>query len=93
LKAAFLCCALVFGAGFLLGPVRLLWAVPRLGTRTAELMEMSIMLVVTIVATRWVVRRLAVPSTPSNRLGMGGTMLGLVAIMPLLVARKRRRQL
>ena len=126
MRAAFLYFALVFGAGFVLGPIRLLWVVPRFGTRAAELMEMPIMLVVTIVAARWVIRRFAVPSTPASRLGMGcaalgllltaefalvlrlrglsiaeylasrdpvsGTvyyaMLGLVAVMPLLVARR-----
>jgi hypothetical protein len=32
LKAGVLYFALVFGAGFVLGPIRILWAVPRLGT-------------------------------------------------------------
>ena len=78
MKAAFLYFAVVFGAGFVLGPVRLLWAVPRFGTRTAELMEMPIMLVVTIVAARWVIRRRGVPLTTRARLGMGGRALGLL---------------
>jgi len=72
--------ALVFGAGFVLGTVRTLWIVPRVGTRTAELMETPIMLVVTIVAARWTVLRLAVPSAPSARLGMGGVALGLLLV-------------
>jgi hypothetical protein len=70
----------VFGAGFLLGPVRILWVVPRLGTRVAELLEAPIMFVITIVAARWIVRRLAVPSTASSRLSMGGIALGLLLI-------------
>jgi hypothetical protein len=72
LKAGVLYFAVVFGAGFVLGPMRILWAVPRLGTRVAELLEAPIMFVVTIVAARWIVRRFAVPPTPSSRLGMGG---------------------
>jgi len=80
LKAALFYFALVFGAGFALGPVRLLWAVPRFGVRAAELMEMPIMLVVTIVAARWVIRRLGVPPTVRSRLGMGGTALGLLLV-------------
>jgi hypothetical protein len=80
LKAALLYVALVFGAGFALGPVRLLWAVPRFGTRTAELMEMPIMLVVTIVAARWVIRRLGVTPTVRARLGMGCAALGLLLV-------------
>jgi len=127
LKAGLLYFALVFGAGFVLGPIRILWVVPRFGTRIGELMEAPIMFAITIAAARWVVRRLAVPSILSRRLGMGcvalsllligefalvlwlrglsvreylagrdpvsGTVyyliLGVFAIMPLLVARKR----
>ncbi len=70
-KAAFFYFALVFGAGFVLEPVRVLWAVPRFETRAAELMEMPIMLVITIVAARWVIRRLGVPPTVRSRLGLG----------------------
>ncbi len=39
LKAGVLYFALVFGADFVLGALRILWAAPRFGTRTAELME------------------------------------------------------
>jgi len=80
LKAGVLYFALVFGAGFVLGTVRTIWVVPRVGTRTAELMETPIMLVVTIVAARWTVLRLAVPSVPSARLGMGGVALVLMLV-------------
>jgi hypothetical protein len=69
-EAGVLYFALVFGAGFVLGTVRTLWLVPRVGTRTAELMEAPIMLVITILVARWVVRHLAVPAA-SARLGMG----------------------
>jgi hypothetical protein len=81
LNAGVLYFALVFGAGFVLGTIRTLWIVPRVGTRTAELMETPLMLVVTIVAARWTVLRLALPSVPSARLGMGG-----IALVLLLVA-------
>ena len=80
LKAGGLYFALVFGAGFVLGPIRILWAVPRFGERMAELMETPIMFAVTILAARWVVRRLAVPPKPSDRLGMGFTALGLLLV-------------
>jgi hypothetical protein len=71
LKAGILYFALVFGAGFALGTIRILLVVPRFGTRAAELMETPIMLVVSIVAARWIIQRLAVPFTVSSRLGMG----------------------
>jgi hypothetical protein len=80
LKAGVLYFALVFGAGFVLGTIRTLWIVPRVGTRMAELMETPIMLVITIFAARWTVRRLVVPSTPPARLGMGFVALGLVLV-------------
>lgn len=78
LKAGALYFALVFGAGFVLGPIRILWAVPRFGARMAELMETPIMLVVIIVAARWIAQRLALPPTISSRLGMGCVALALL---------------
>jgi hypothetical protein len=80
LKAGVLYFALVFGAGFVLGPIRILWAVPRFGTRMAELMETPIMFVVIILAARWIIRRFSVPSTQSRRLGMGCMALGLLLV-------------
>ena len=59
-KAGVLYFALVFGAGFVLGTIRTVWIVPRIGTRMSELMETPIMLVISIVAARWTVLRLAV---------------------------------
>jgi hypothetical protein len=80
LKAGALYFALVFGAGFVLGPIRILWLVPRFGTRIAELMETPLMFAVIIVAARWVVRRLALSSTSSKRLGVGIIALGLLLV-------------
>jgi hypothetical protein len=81
LKAGSLYFALVFGAGFLLGPIRMLWVVPRVGERTAELMESPIMLVVVFLAARWIVRRFALPPAPLQRLGVGLLALGLLLLM------------
>lgn len=47
----------VFGFGFVFGVLRVLWLVPQLGTRTAELMEMPLMLAVIYFAARWLLRR------------------------------------
>ena len=80
LKAGVLYFTLVFGSGFVLGPMRIVWVVPRVGTRLAELMEMPIMLLVIVVAARWVVQRLALPPTPSKRLGVGLVALGLLLV-------------
>jgi hypothetical protein len=78
LKAGGLYFLLVFGAGFVLGPIRILWAVPRFGTRMAELLETPIMFVVILVTARWVVRRFALPPGLTRRLGMGCVALGLL---------------
>jgi hypothetical protein len=80
LKAGVLYFVVVFGAGLVLGPIRILWVVPRLGARIAELGEAPIMLVITIVAARWIVRRLAVPPTRLSRLAMGSIALSLMLI-------------
>lgn len=77
-KAGVLYFAVVFAAGLVLGPIRILWVVPRLGTRTAELMEAPIMVVVSILSARRVVRRLAVPHTTGSRVGMGCLALVLM---------------
>ena len=80
LKAGLLYFVLVFGAGFILGHIRLFWAVPRFGTRMAELLESPIIFAVMVVAAWWVVRCCRVPLTASIRLGMGLVALGLMLI-------------
>jgi thiol:disulfide interchange protein len=77
-KAGVLYFAIVFGAGFVLGTVRTLWLIPRVGTWIAELMEAPIMLVITFAAARWIVLRLASPARSSARLGIGAIALGLL---------------
>lgn len=69
---------LVFGAGFILGPIRLIFVVPHFGARVAELMEMPIMIAVIIVAARYIVRHYSVPTALPNRLGMGFLALVLL---------------
>jgi hypothetical protein len=65
--------------------VRVLWLVPQIGAHTAELLEAPVMLVVSVLAARWVVRRRAVPPAPAARLGMGAVGLGLVLLAELAV--------
>jgi hypothetical protein len=90
LKAAALYFALVFGAGFALGPIRVLWGVPRFGARMAELMEAPIMLAVIYFAADAIVRRLVVPPRPSRRLAIGFLALGLLLVVELTVVLKLR---
>lgn len=79
-KAGVIYFALVFGTGFVLGTIRTLWIAPRVGNRTAELIEAPLMLPVTIVAARWIVARLAVPARWPPRLGMGAIALALLLV-------------
>lgn len=69
---------IVFGVGFLLGPIRVLWLEPRLGVRTAELIEAPFMLLAIVLAGRWVDRRLGDESGAAARLGVGVLAAGLV---------------
>ena len=78
--------ALVFGAGFALGTIRVLWLLPRMSTRAAELIEMPVMLAVTILAARWVMQRLPAPRTASARLGVGFTALALLLVAEFATA-------
>ena len=80
IKAGVLYFALVFGTGFMLGPVRILWIAPRLGARTAELLEAPVMLAVAVVAARWIIRWLGVPQSTAIRLGMGSIALSLMLL-------------
>jgi hypothetical protein len=64
-----------------LGVVRTLFVAPHVGTRSAELMEMPVMLLVTVAAARWTVVRLAVPSSTLARLGTG-----CIALLLMLAA-------
>jgi len=80
LEASAVYFALVFAVGFVLGTIRTLWVVPRVGARKAELMEMPIILVVIIMAARWTVLRLAVPHMSSARFEMGCIALVLMLI-------------
>ena len=80
LKAGVVYFALVFAAGFVLGTVRTLWVVPRLGVRTAELIEAPIMFCISILAARWAVRHVQVSPLRSRRLAMGGVALCLMLV-------------
>jgi hypothetical protein len=69
--------ALVFGVGFVLGVARVTLLVPRLGERTAELIELPVMVLVCVLAARFVVRRFC-PLGMRQRIGMGGLALAVL---------------
>ncbi len=81
-KAATIYFAIVFGTGFVLGTIRILVAVPRLGERVSELIETPFMLIAisfaALVVKRFCVGRLLIA------LGIG--MLALVLLLSAEVA-------
>ena len=78
LKIGLLYFMLVFGAGFVLGPMRILWLAPKVGARTAELLECPVMILVTFVAARWIVVRFRASKSCAVRLGIGAFALALL---------------
>jgi hypothetical protein len=85
LKAGLLYFAAVFGTGFALGTVRVLWIAPAIGARAAELIEMPVMLAVTGAAALWVVRRAALPPAAALAAGILAGALVLAADLTLVV--------
>jgi hypothetical protein len=78
LKAGVVYFLLIFAVGWILGPIRELWAVPHFGRMAAMLSEAFIMLVAMIVAARWVIRRFHVSRTLPATISMGIVAIGLL---------------
>lgn len=86
IKAGITYFALVFGAGFVLGIIRVPFLVPRLGERVAELVEMPFMLVAILLAARFIIRRFSLTAKVLARLGAGFVALGLLVAAEVLLA-------
>ena len=78
LKAGLTYFLLVFALGWVLGPTRELWAVPRFGRVAALLIEAIIMLIAMMVSSRWVMRRFEVHQTLGSTIAMGLVALGIL---------------
>lgn len=85
LQTAVLYFLLVFSAGFVLGTGRVLFLVPLLGERTAELLEMPLMLIVIVSAARWTVRHRLDDRRLISTFSVGFIAMGLVLIADLTV--------
>lgn len=79
LRAGFVYATGVFGAGYVLGAIRLRLLVPHLGTTYAVLLEAPLMLGVSWWVSRWCVGQWAVSARPGPRI-----LMGVVALVVLL---------
>lgn len=84
--AGFVYFALVFAAGFALGPLRVLALEPHIGAVAAVAIETPFLLVAIFFAARWTVKRFAIPPVTSSRLAMGVLALALQQGADILVA-------
>jgi len=75
--AAILYFLAVFGAGFALGPIRVLWLEPRLGVVAATLCEAPFLLLAMIAAAYWIPRIVSISAGTGAMLAMG---LGALAL-------------
>ncbi len=78
IKAGALYFILVFAAGWIIGPIRVLLIAPRIGALGAVLIEAPIMAAAAAAAARWVVRRLGVPAAFRARASMSAVALLLL---------------
>ena len=72
---------LVFAVGFLLGTLRVLWLVPTLGERYAELLEAPLMLFVIYLSAHYLLRKKYTALKPGQSLLMGAVALGLLLLV------------
>jgi hypothetical protein len=86
IKAGITYFVLVFGVGFVLGAIRVTLLVPRLGERTAELIEMPFMFVAIVVSARLIIWRFRLSASAMVRLGAGCLALGLLVGAEVLLA-------
>jgi hypothetical protein len=78
LKAGVTYFLLVFVAGWILGPIRVLWVAPRFGPLIATLLEAVVMVIVMIMAARLAIRRFGVATSLAATISMGLIAFGLL---------------
>ena len=90
LRAGLVYFALVFGIGFVLGSIRVPLLVPRLGVRSAELLEMPFMFIAVLFSARYIVSRFRLPPVASVCFSVGFIALALLlsaeALLNVLVS-------
>jgi hypothetical protein len=86
LKAGALYFAVVYVVGFLLGTVRVLLLLSRVGETVAVLLEAPLMLLISWIAVRWITESFSVPATVPPRVAMGATAFALLILGELVVS-------
>jgi hypothetical protein len=81
--AGFVYFAIVFGTGFVLGVVRVLFLVPRIGERWAELAEMPIMGIAIFLTAGYILRRFPEIRSTSHAVVTGFLALALMVCAEL----------
>src|SRR5689334_10286278 len=82
--------AVVFGISLILGTIRVLLIVPRLGERAAELIENPVMLIFIVLTARWVVSRFELARPVLHKLVAGLFALTLMLFMEFEVVLRLR---
>ena len=85
LRAALLYFAIVFGVGFILGPIRVLIVAPWLGEAGAVLCEAPILLAVMWYAAQYVAHRIGMPDDRSTMVTVGVLAAVLVPVADFTV--------
>lgn len=80
-RAGLLYFAVVFGAGFVLGFFRVVFVVPKIGVRWAELIEVPMMITISYFVARWLIGRLQIPYRLPDRV-----CIGIIALFLLISA-------
>lgn len=76
---------IVFGVGFLLGPIRVLWLEPRIGTLAAVLCETPFLLAAMVIASRFALHLVRLEPRNSALLCVGVVALAMQQIADVTV--------
>jgi hypothetical protein len=77
--------AIVFSFGFILGTIRVLAVIPRIGEYAATLLELPLILAASWFVSGWLIRKMRIAPDTGSRLLMGAAAFGITMIAePLL---------
>ena len=78
IRAAVVYFAVVFAAGFMLGTIRVVFFVPKIGEEVAVLFELPLMLIISWITCVRIINRFCAPAALAPRLAMGGLAFPLL---------------